>query len=700
VAKITIFWVPVSGASERILSDLLCGILEDVMFIHRALSLLALVTPLYLGLLEPALADPPAIGWEIENRFRYFQKASDFRAIAKVYDSIKTTANPFPSALQLERALEQKVVDGSLVGLRSLDKHDGWAASVLENTCGREKEIPGQKKKHDHRNCKMENGDDYLTPSRANLLVHAEGITASSCGWWMDGILVKTSKCDKANVEKIADVKYGESHTLEIRPSNGQPIKIQIVIKDALIISLGDSFSAGEGNPEKPVRLIRDNYNEYEQSSLGIFFPVREDLTNVKDNEQTDDHFFQDLAPVWTNSQCHQSLYSQHTKAALQYALEHPHLTVTYMNYSCTGAGVYEGILNAWWARDDVQSGNYDDAPQLVKALRDLCRDQKPYKNTKWAVHSRNESDYDSKPAQVPPCGAFVRETVDALLLSIGGNDVGFANMISNSAIDVPTTGKFSKGRKWIYGLWREASEPQSFQNGLELANDRIAKRYKVLDKTFEDHLSVESRKVVLSTYPNINADEKGELCKPNNLGMDVHPIFGMYDANIWSDSSKFVGSFHHIMKSAADDLHWKFADQHIAQPGAENHFVKDVDGKGHGICAAGPVGAIAGIMQFPRPKPHTVPPMQWSSFQPEEWRAYSNRNRWFVTPNDSFLTTNYHDAEMESVMDPVQPLYAATLSGSFHPNALGHAAIADSVLLRLREVLEPFEDISQHNGP
>jgi hypothetical protein len=655
-----------------------------------ALIFLTAISSWYFS--KPASADQPGIGWEIENRFRYFQRASDFRAIANVYDDLKKTV-PLPTALQLERALEQKTSDGSLAGLTGLVKHDGWAASIVENTCGREKDVPGQKNLHDHRSCKMENGDSYLNPAKANLLVHAEGVTAPNCEWRMDGVLVPSSGCGKSIIVKIKDVKYGEPHTLEVTPSGGQPIKLQIALKDALIVSFGDSFSAGEGNPEKPVQLVRDSFNDYENSSLGYDFPIREDLTNIKGDDRKEQHFFQDLAPVWTNSQCHRSIYSQHTKAALQYALEHPHLSVTYMNYSCTGAEVYEGILNAWWARDDVLDGNYDDAPQLVKALRDLCRDQKPYRQTRWAVHSRVEADYNTRPASFPVCGAFVRDSVDAVLLSIGGNDVGFANMIANSAVDVPTTGKFSKGRRWIYGLWREVSDPQSFDTGLTLAKDNIAKRYQVLGEKLEEYLATGPQKLVLSAYPDINADEKGDLCKPGNLGMDVHPIFGMYNPKTWKESSEFVGSFHGIMKSAANNLHWKVADQHIIEPGSENHFVKDAEGKGHGICASGPAGSIGGIMQFPRPKPHTIPPMVWKSFQPEDWRAYSNRNRWFVTPNDSFLTTNYHDAEMESLTDPVQPLYAATLSGSFHPNALGHAAIADSVLVHLREILKSFED-------
>ena len=87
----------------------------------------------------------------------------------------------------------------------------------------------------------------------------------------------------------------------------------------------------------------------------------------------------------------------------MQYALEHPHLSVTFLNYSCTGAEVYEGIFNAWWGRDDIALENYDDAPQLVKALRDLCKDSEPYQNTQWALHNRGgEEQYNSKPADFP----------------------------------------------------------------------------------------------------------------------------------------------------------------------------------------------------------------------------------------------------------------------------------------------------------
>ena len=111
---------------------------------------------------------------------------------------------------------------------------------------------------------------------------------------------------------------------------------------------------------------------------------------------------------------------------------------------------------------------------------------------------------------------------------------------------------------------------------------------------------------------------------------------------------------------------------------GAPNSFTADADGIGHGLCASGPAASAEGDMRFLRlPDVPGAPPYKWRPSNPANWRSYSDRTRWLVTPNDAFLTANYHDAYVEHVDDIVQPLYAATLSGSFHPNALGHAALA-----------------------
>jgi hypothetical protein len=619
----------------------------------------------------PAFADTSGIRWEIENRFRYFKKTSDFRAIAKVYDQLKTPQNPKPSVLLLEQSLEKQ-------GLPGGDPINGWAANIFENTCGVEPD-------HTYASCQMENGDHYLQPVTANLILYADGFGTNTCEWLIDDAAVATVPCNQPATAK--NIKYDVRHKLEVQPTGGAPQSVDITLKDILLVSFGDSFSAGEGNPEKPVRLQDNVYDNYGNSWFGHDFPVREDLATGQADQNV---FFGRLAAGWTNPQCHRSMYSQHTKAALQYALEHPHVTVTFINYSCTGAEVYEGILNAWWGRETDARGNTDDAPQLVKALRDLCKEPGPYKNTNWSNYNRTDADFNDKAATFQKCPSLIRN-VDILLLSIGGNDVGFANMIVNSAVDVPTMGPLAKGRSLIYGLWRDAAQPQTFDQGWTLAQDRIPKRYAVLNEMLEKNLAVSAGKIILSVYPQIGFDETGKRCKAGTLGMDVHKIFGM-NAQGFSSSEKFTDEFYGIMKRTANAQHWLVADQHVAQDKAPNNFTNDAVGMGHGICAEGPTYSAGGTMQFPRPKLGTEPPYVWRPFAPHSWNPYSARTRWFVTPNDAFLATNFHHTLFD-LDDPVQPVLAATWSGAFHPNALGYAALADSVLVKLREALSAYEN-------
>jgi hypothetical protein len=68
---------------------------------------------------------------------------------------------------------------------------------------------------------------------------------------------------------------------------------------------------------------------------------------------------------------------------------------------------------------------------------------------------NRNDKDFDSAIANIPKCDSFRVKKIDAVLLSVGGNDVGFARLIANAAIDIPE-GPLANGRKWAYGLWRE----------------------------------------------------------------------------------------------------------------------------------------------------------------------------------------------------------------------------------------------------
>ena len=84
-----------------------------------------------------------------------------------------------------------------------------------------------------------------------------------------------------------------------------------------------------------------------------------------------------------------------------------------------------------------------------------------------------------------------------------------------------------------------------------------------------------------------------------------------------------------------------------------------------------------------------------WEPYNPADYPPYASRQRWFRTPNDAFLTGNFHvsTSVAQKVMKYeyfswMQLLLASTYSGAFHPTAEGHAAIADAVVAEAREVL------------
>jgi poly(hydroxyalkanoate) depolymerase family esterase len=96
-----------------------------------------------------------------------------------------------------------------------------------------------------------------------------------------------------------------------------------------------------------------------------------------------------------------------------------------------------------------------------------------------------------------------------------------------------------------------------------------------------------------------------------------------------------------------------------------------------------------------------------WEPFNPSQWRAYAPRQRLFRTPNDAFMTGNFHVPKslIQAAMSMqgygwVQLLLASVYSGTFHPTAEGQAAIADAVVAQARTVLSKYEDRTMRSSP
>ncbi len=137
-------------------------------------------------------------------------------------------------------------------------------------------------------------------------------------------------------------------------------------------------------------------------------------------------------------------------------------------------------------------------------------------------------------------------------------------------------------------------------------------------------------------------------------------------------------------MQDSARQHGWTFVDAHRAA------F------RGRGICAGQTEApwTMADEMRIPRKVNGS-----WEPYNPSEWRAYASRQRWFRTPNDAFMTGNFHvshsllqKALKTQTLSWMQLLLASVYSGAFHPTAEGQAAIADAVVEKAREVLAKYE--------
>jgi hypothetical protein len=163
---------------------------------------------------------------------------------------------------------------------------------------------------------------------------------------------------------------------------------------------------------------------------------------------------------------------------------------------------------------------------------------------------------------------------------------------------------------------------------------------------------------------------------------MEVLSEFSMTEKSSLS-SAWLADKLNQVMTDSATTHGWTFAEAH------RKRFV------GHGLCAGyrHVIPSVADDLRLPRMRNGA-----WNPYNPADYPPYAARQRWFRTPNDAFMTGNFHVAG--SVMQKVlkldslswfQILLASTYSGAFHPTAEGYAAMADVVADTARSVLAKY---------
>jgi hypothetical protein len=192
--------------------------------------------------------------------------------------------------------------------------------------------------------------------------------------WRVDGKRVSKGK-DCSLTTRLTQ----EPHEVELTVNGGgrKTSTTQIVTpNDILVVSMGDSYSSGEGNPTEYTKGVPDST-----------------LAEAKANNGSG----RSEGGLWDHANCHRSTRSGQANAAIDLEQDDPHSSVTFIYVACSGAQIDSGILG-------IKNGN-------------LGGHEQPQAKQAYDLTIGNG------------------RAIDAVMLGIGGNDIGFVPIVAECAL-------------------------------------------------------------------------------------------------------------------------------------------------------------------------------------------------------------------------------------------------------------------------
>ncbi|HEV2623838.1 MAG TPA: hypothetical protein VGV62_01755 [Xanthobacteraceae bacterium] len=607
------------------------------------------------------------IVWEVKNRFRLFRHEADFLRMAAVSRG--------DGVLAAERRLARDT-DGL-----------GWAKDIVADLCLNNS---GSLLETCDRDGEREN---YLSPRDYPVGVTVSGAVPDGldCLWtFNDGEgspRQSTAPCDH---EVKLRVRSGRTTiaTVDIALGDGtaQRLTADIAVRDVLVAGLGDSIAAGEGNPDRAVKLeggfcfkrfLGGGASQYYRPSRAGFGDDRS-CENGPSSPLAGSDWARHGAR-WMNPACHRSLYSYQVRTALAIAIEQPHVAVTMLPLACTGATIGAGMFAGQRADDcpwvvgiDSCSGT---TPAQFSELRDLMT----------ALHRQQPN-----------------RNLDLVLLTVGANDVNFAGLVANVIVDAATERLLLRQGGAIVDV---ADSQKALEQDLpdEFAQLRIA---------LKPFVGGNLNRVVFVSYGNPAMQAENKPCPGGRDGLDVHPAFGA-DSERLRAAADFVNTkFLPKIKSLATCDGGKLCrdpltERMIFVDGHQSEFAR------HGMCvrASNDPGFDRDCFSTSGQSFQTDPtlaaddPMVCNE-PAGNYRPYASRGRWIRTANDSYFTAMTYPEGMPAILKPsdihdaLWGVLSAVYGGAVHPTAEGYAAMADAALPATRAVLDLTPPSAIHAEP
>jgi hypothetical protein len=606
------------------------------------------------------VGEESAIGWRLLDRFRLFDRADDAARLRAEALLNRLRDAPDGIAGPALRPHYDQLLD-TLHGANAESlRRSNWRWARTTDEAGRRVYEP-----------------DYLYPRTYRIEARLSSDAGGSCRWSVQGEPLPAQPCEAPVVLALPggpiEGRWGGRGDVAVVDGAGRLHEIRITVEDRLIVAMGDSFISGEGNPDVP-------------SVISPAIPPGPAFQRPDWPETAAARPF--ITPAeWWDEPCHRSLLSWPVLAGLWFAARDEQRAVTLVHVGCSGAEEDDGL-------NIVQvklPGGGDEAASQAEQVQSLL-------------------------AQGPG------RPIDRVLMSLGGNDVGFVPVINYAVLppngygwgplnfipamvvggvggaippyrgrDAPPLGAL--------GFWR-----QSAQDRLE----HLPARLERVAETFT-RLQVPPDAVTHTLYPDILRDDRGDYCRTvlSQKDLDAHPEDSAYrrreaayrDRNRDDERGGFESVLTELPGFAKGRTNWNFQFQYspdyesdgcdhtrtlgsdsevckaewvwtrlnatVAQSRAERGWrIADahvVGASGHGWCVS-PTDSLRMPVSI-----RTAEGWTWSPESPAAFAPYrEDLGRWFRTTNDSVRTQWASPERM--------------IQGTIHPTFNMHIAYAEAV--------------------
>lgn len=516
---------------------------------------------------QPRASTTPSISWQVDNRFRLLAPEDEQR----FYRDLSAFT------LEYDEWFRREDDGWRLINYRGED----LIHPTQEVAPGQRKPLPRDYavnydvRTHSYQVAKA-GETDWISDRKRKVKLKAEGMGAGVCVWTLDGVAQEPRTCDPG---PDLDVELDKGVEVSVRSAGGAAAAARVLVRDVKIVAFGDSFSAGEGNPHSQWRTVGGR----------------------------------DRAATWLDPRCHRSLVSGPSLSAAYLARRNPHLSVTLLHYGCSGASIYDGLVTPWSLLETAQRSNR----RWVDRGYDLAEIPPSQVAASLGPYDIAPSQIDMAVRDLTWKGAYTQP--DFVLLSVGGNDVGFAKIVGGMARrdDIDGDLRFKRTpdtRKVITfddAAWKASDGNCSKDVVVLCMGERVQARAKYMlhgeRPGHEAGFAVVARElkrlrtdpaaVYLTQYPNFvirRPDTDGEVAKPpvpelmkgcDDGPLDTRPNLIPSVAALWPKwglrekdadraEAQFMQPLNGALARAATDNGWRLVDNHLT-----------VD-RGHGYCA------------------------------------------------------------------------------------------------------------------